>query len=91
MSCRRSARESDKTQRRLLTYNSCGACFSGTEMRPIVKGNLRRQGDGAFAEYEKARLVHKLRHAREYGARQVRGAQGTLRAPSITDIGPVRH
>ena len=39
-----------------------------------------RQIAGAFAEYEKARLVHKLRHARKR-RRKERGkceAQGTL-------------
>ena len=58
-------------------------------MRPIVKRNLRRQGDGAFAEYEKARQSCGTRESVERG--KCEGAQGTLRAPSITDIGPVRH
>ena len=45
---------------RLLTANGDDLTVSENPSRKMM-----RQIAGAFAEYEKARLVHKLRHARE--------------------------
>ena len=63
---------------RLLTASGDDLTASDDPTRKMM-----RQIAGAFAEYEKARLVSKLRHARERAAQgegEVRGGQGARRA-----------
>ena len=47
---------------------------------------MMRQIAGAFAEYEKARLVSKLRHARERVAKNEASAKGVSRTPKCIDV-----
>ena len=61
---------------RLLTASGDDLTASDDPTRKMM-----RQIAGAFAEYEKARLVHKLRHARER-QRKERGNSGTPRIAS---------